>query len=918
MSFDPFPNIINPPEVIFKTTKKEKGTEINFSSYFVDVKAGLFHSVGLTNAGEVYVWGSNQFSQHGISANKLKENANKLNEIIKHNLEFFSTNMLPSLVDTFDIKENKKVTNIACGYEYVFVIQNNKMLYSWGRNTHGQCGIGSVSNMIEEPHLISFFDSHVLKEVVCGENHTLILDDKGDLYACGSSYGGKLGLGFMTTVQTSPKQINLKGVLSVACGPNHSMALVKDAKNKNALYTWGSGWNGELGHGNRDNIYNPKFLETKYNFISISCGTHHSAGITDEQKLAVWGPYKYLGILKNEEMSNDLATFWVPNLHPFFSQSEGLKIISVVLGDKYNIAISSTKEVYFWGVFDITYKKIIKTAVSERTNEEEAYEKKLRNPCKLETDQKFDVVSVSSNHALGISSKHARIYSWGIDGNTGRLGLGYEFTDEELEEENKKIQGNIKKYVGITSYEETANSPILIHFLHYLLNRLSIEAKIKMQSSTDKIAEYKVLNLHKGSSGSNQKLSSNKNITSQQNMELKKSGFVENKKMGSTMQVTGNSKNFIEKSSKISSFLEADINIFTDKKYDLYKTCQSPEKETDNLLNYQVTQSLFHENQAKYQEIKSVFQTVLEKMQQRKKMKKRIVGIILKRISSYPFEAKFISREQKNEKLKSYPQFFKNRKKFQAIFTILQLHPCYLLNIYKSDKLVPDAYFKLVEETFGDLENDNRKIALYINLCQLILKYDVDKFVKAVTAGEIDENEIDLNLDPNCRYYIFVRLFIHLFNSSIANTKWMKFCLKKILDVIDVDIWEKEQSTKAFKQNAIVFRDIVNLSADADKKKIYGDKVKFLISILVKVINEYLAIQVQHSGVKHLEISKHIKRLADKIKHIFMKQNRVLQNLNEDEIQKKILSSVFLNCFLDIKKNIRSVFYASVSKIKRD
>ena len=869
------------------------------------MKAGLYHSVGLTNAGEVYVWGSNQFSQHGISPNKLKENANKFNDYIKHNLEFFSTDMLPSLVDIFDIKENKKVTHIACGYEYVFAIQNNKMLYSWGRNTHGQCGIGSVSNMIEEPHLISFFDSHVLKEVVCGENHTLILDDKGDLYACGSSYGGKLGLGFMTTVQTSPKQINLKGVSSVACGPNHSMALVKDAHNKNALYTWGSGWNGELGQGNRDNIYNPKFLETKYNFTSISCGTHHSAGITDEQRLAVWGPYKYLGIMKNEEMSNDLATFWVPNLHPIFSQSEILKFSSVVLGDKYNIAISSAKDVYFWGVFDITYKKIIKTAVAEHTNEEEAYEKKLRNPCKLETDQKFDVVSVSSNHALGISSalgnssKHSRIYSWGIDGNTGRLGLGYEWTDEELEEENKKITGNIKKYVGIITYEETANSPILIHFLHYLLNRNSTEAKKNIQASSEKTAEGKATNAHKGSYGSNQKVNSTKIITSQQNfqnLELKKSGFVENnKRLGSTMQVTGNSNIYVEKSSKLSSALDDETNIFTEKKYDLCKTCQSKEKETDNLLNYHVTQSLFHENQTKYQEIRNSFQTVLEQIQQKKKLKKRIVGIILKRISSYPFEAKFISREHKNEKMKKYPQFFKNRKKFQAIFTILQLHPCYLFNIYKSDKLTPDAYFKLVKETFGDLENDNRKIALYTNLCQLILKYDVDKFVKTVTTEEIDVNEIDLSLDPNSRYYTFVRLFIHLFNSSIANTKWMKYCLKKILDVIDADIWDKEQSTKTWKQNAIVFRDIVNLSADADKKKVYGDKVKFLILILVKVINEYLAIQVQHSGGKHLDISKHIKRLAEKIKNIFLKQNHVLQNLNEEEIQKKILSSFFFH-----------------------
>lgn len=873
---DPFPGVIH--DLTFKITKKESGAETTFSSVFIEVKAGLYHSVGLTNAGEVYVWGSNQYSQHGISSNKLKENANKMQEKIHFALEYFDPNMLPSLVDTFDIKENKKVSHISCGYEYVFAVQNNKIVYSWGRNTHGQCGIGSVSNCVEEPHMISMFDSHVIKDIVCGERHTLILDDKGDLYACGCSYGGKLGLGFMTTVQTSPKQLNLKGVIAVACGPNHSMALVRETKKENqsktVLYTWGNGWNGELGHGNKDNVYSPKYIETKYNFKSISCGTHHSAGITDDNHLAVWGPYKYLGVPIPEELTLDRAYFFIPTLHPFCTQNENNRFSAVFLGDKYNLALTPQKEVYCWGVFDITYQKIMETAATQGTNQEGAYEKKLKFPSRLETDLKFDNVAVSNNHALGISAKFNKLYSWGIDGNTGRLGLGYEYLDDELEEDNKKLQKH--KYVGITSYNQPLSAPCLIHFLHYLLDRLSKEAKAKLNSVVEKASELRNnMNAHK-SSKSNEKIFSARNIgNSVQNFNFsdKKSAQLDSKRNPSTI---------MDKSSRFNSSLFDNENEAYTNRYDLYQNCQSKNPKV-NLLSYQFTQSLYHDNLIKYQEIRKGLQDILFQIQNRKKMKKRIEGIILKRISSYPFEANFISKDKKLEKVKKWPQFFLNKKKFQAIFTILQLHPCYFLNIYKSNKLAPDAFFQLVVETYGDLENDNRKIALFINLCHLILKYDMEKHINSFN-GISEDYELNLSLDPNNPFYTFVKLFIHLFNSSIINKKWLKFCLKKILKAFDDDIYDIDQFSKSVKQNAIVFRDTVALPSDADKKKFYSERVGRLLKIMENVMKEY------NKQNLNLEMSKHIKRLAEKIKSVLSRQKLIIQTLTDDEIKKKILS----------------------------
>ena len=890
--FDHIPNKI--ADIIFKKTKNQQAQEFTVSSCFVDIKTGLYHSVGLTNAGEVYVWGSNQFSQHGLSANKLKEQNNKLTENLKMVLEYFSSNMLPSLVDIFDIKENKKVTMIACGFEYVFAVQNNKIVYSWGRNTHGQCGIGSVSNYVEEPHMISFFDSHVIKNVVCGENHTLVLDDKGDLYSCGCSYGGKLGLGFMTTVQTSPKLINLKGVTDIACGPNHSMALVKELKKdskKTVLYTWGSGWNGELGHGNTDNVYNPKFLETKYNFIQISCGSHHSAGITDELKLAVWGPYKYLGVMRPEDVAIENAVFLFPQLHPMCVLNENLRFISVVLGDKYNVAICQNKELYHWGVFDITYNKIIKGAKSQGSNEEATYEKNIKNPSRLETELKFENVSVSSNHAVALCKSYPvnKLFSWGIDGNTGRLGLGYEYTDEEFDEENKKNQK--QKMPVMMKYDEPMPIPNPLHFLNnYVYRQYQADMRKKQEALAKSAVEHAkgggMLNAHKNSSGSNQKISSTKNIASSfQNFPDygKKSGGAQDKTRGTV----NSGSRLMDKSTKMNSVM--DLEVQQQIRYDLFETCQD-EDLNENLLNYQRTHSVFIDNQTKYTEIRNAFQNVLETLREKKILKKRIVGIILKRISSYPFEAKFISKEQKQQKLLTHPEFLKNRKKFRAIFTVLQLHPCYLFNIYKADKLGSEAYLKLVIETYGDLENDSRKISLYMTLCRMIMEHEVNRFIETgFTKGE-DYESLDFKLDPNSNFYIFVRLYIHLFYSSLTNKKWVKFCVKKISDEIDTEIWETEKPSKQWKQNAIVFRDNVPLQGDVDKKKYYSDRVATLLKILGKVLPAFRDCKTNQA----LDVSKHIKGLSDVVRSIFKNKANEINGLGDEDIKKRLLSNFFL------------------------
>ena len=58
---------------------------------------------------------------------------------------------------------------------------------------------------------------------------------------------------------------------------------------KGQVYTWGSGKNGKLGHGNDDDVMRPKevqsFAGKKVNYVSSS---YHTAVVTSEGDIFTW------------------------------------------------------------------------------------------------------------------------------------------------------------------------------------------------------------------------------------------------------------------------------------------------------------------------------------------------------------------------------------------------------------------------------------------------------------------------------------------------------------------------------------------------------------------------------------------------------------------------------------------------------
>uniref|UniRef100_A0A8C1EJL1 Alsin Rho guanine nucleotide exchange factor ALS2 n=1 Tax=Cyprinus carpio carpio TaxID=630221 RepID=A0A8C1EJL1_CYPCA len=132
------------------------------------------------------------------------------------------------------VLSEQRVVFVAAGSVHSGVVTEDGGMHMWGENTHGQCGLSGLS-VIPNPTPVGVLDSEAMPpqtvkilEVACGDQHTLALSAKHEVWAWGS--GCQLGLNTSKFPVWKPQKVeHLAGrhVLQVACGAAHSLALVR-------------------------------------------------------------------------------------------------------------------------------------------------------------------------------------------------------------------------------------------------------------------------------------------------------------------------------------------------------------------------------------------------------------------------------------------------------------------------------------------------------------------------------------------------------------------------------------------------------------------------------------------------------------------------------------------------------------------
>ncbi|KAG8373675.1 hypothetical protein BUALT_Bualt11G0049300 [Buddleja alternifolia] len=229
------------------------------------IACGDSHCLAVTMEGEVRSWGRNQNGQLGLGTTE--------------------DSLVPQKIGAF---QDISVKMVAAGAEHTAAVTEDGELYGWGWGRYGNLGLGDRNDR-SVPVKVSAVQGEKMVVVACGWRHTISVSSSGSLYTYGWSKYGQLGHGDFEDHLIPHKLQALceNSISQISGGWRHTMARTSDGK----LYGWG--WNkfGQVGVG--DNIDHCSPVQVKFpldqKIVDISCGWRHTLAVTERQNLFSWG-----------------------------------------------------------------------------------------------------------------------------------------------------------------------------------------------------------------------------------------------------------------------------------------------------------------------------------------------------------------------------------------------------------------------------------------------------------------------------------------------------------------------------------------------------------------------------------------------------------------------------------------------------
>lgn len=183
--------------------------------------------------------------------------------------------------------------------------QSGGRVYTCGLGNKGRLGFTKTKFETEtsetddawftpKPIRVKFPDKEKIARITCGADHTLAITDKGGLFAWGVGQYGNLGTG-ETIDEYTPVKIDVghkdSFVTHCAAGGKHSVACTRDGN----CYSWGHNGNGRLGLGHSRAVVSPTLIEylTGKEVVYVAAGEAHSGAIDRSGALYTWGAGAY-------------------------------------------------------------------------------------------------------------------------------------------------------------------------------------------------------------------------------------------------------------------------------------------------------------------------------------------------------------------------------------------------------------------------------------------------------------------------------------------------------------------------------------------------------------------------------------------------------------------------------------------------
>lgn len=308
----------------------------DFGISFKQISLGYHHSCVLDNHGQVDCWGT-------LENSKIYDSRSQ---------------------DT-KVQLRKQVAQIETGEVHVCALYEDNTVGCWGMGRDGQLNGNSLLEVAAPGREVKFGEGNVeIVQIAAGSRHTCALDDDGLVWCWGRNKYGTLGNGFLGGSYEPIIAVDLDmKAIQIAAGYAHTCALLAD---QNQVRCWGSNDSMKLGYANLESaivagaedwpLQSVKFSD--FSFIQLAAGVRHTCALVRPQdggvrQIRCWGNNRHgqLGC-QNSYKEIDKPVLVEDSCIVTISG----KIVEINAGDYHTCALSIThdssasdEDLYCWG-----------------------------------------------------------------------------------------------------------------------------------------------------------------------------------------------------------------------------------------------------------------------------------------------------------------------------------------------------------------------------------------------------------------------------------------------------------------------------------------------------------------------------------------------------------------------------------------
>ncbi|XP_018603734.1 serine/threonine-protein kinase Nek8 isoform X1 [Scleropages formosus] len=314
---------------------------------------------------------------------------------------------------------NTEVVQVSLGRTQKMGVTKSGRLITWEAPSvgSGETTLPGAVEQLQPPFVSRFLEGQsgvTIKSVSCGDLFTTCMTDRGIIMTFGSGSNGCLGHGNFNDV-TQPKIVEaLLGyeLVRVSCGASHVLAVT----NEREVFAWGRGDNGRLGLGSQDSYNSPQQVQVPDGFepLRVLCGVDCSIimGAAGHTILACGSNrFNKLGLDKIVGVEEPPISDQVEEVHTFSSvQSAPMnveKITYIDIGTAHSAAVTEKGQCFTFGS-------------NQHGQLGRSSRRSSRVPYVVLGLQGIAMVACGDAFTLAISAE-GEVYTWG-KGARGRLG----------------------------------------------------------------------------------------------------------------------------------------------------------------------------------------------------------------------------------------------------------------------------------------------------------------------------------------------------------------------------------------------------------------------------------------------------------------------------------------------------------------